>query len=65
MSNPKDEYGKGFADGLKEGKYQKDHGVAEKAIRDIGFDPKKGDSVAYKEGFNEGVKDGGGWSYKK
>lgn len=57
MPDPKDEYERGYADGRKEGKYQKSHGVIDLIIRNIGYNPMKSDSEAYKAGFERGLED--------
>lgn len=59
---PKDfeeSFAKGYADGLREAEYQKEHGALEKFIRDLGYNPRKSDDPAYREGFKKGVEDGG------
>ena len=58
MPDAKDEYGKGYADGRKEAEYRNSHTAFDLMIRNIGYDPKKSDSTAYKGGFDQGVKDG-------
>ena len=60
---PNDKYDEGYTDGRREADYQKSHSAVDFTIRNIGHDPQKSDNPAYKGGFNEGVKDGGGWAH--
>ena len=57
--SPKDEYGRGYADGIRHAEHEREDGILG-AITDLINDPRydsKGSS-AYQEGFKDGRKDG-------
>lgn len=60
MPGPKDEYGKGYADGQNHAEYEKSHsGWIDITLDSIfGSDPRQSNPEAYKGGFEQGAKDG-------
>lgn len=61
MSGFKEDFAKGFVDGLKEAEYEKNNGPVAMLIRNLLYDPRQNNNPVYREGFAQGVEEGGGW----